>query len=38
MPQEKTKKKGKKTLTGRWSHAENERFLNGLEKFGKNWV
>ena len=28
----------KKKMNGRWTRAENEKFLNALEKYGRNWV
>lgn len=31
-------RKESRTLTGRWSKSEHERFVKGLDKFGRNWV
>lgn len=31
-------RKQSNTLNGRWSKSEHERFVKGLDKFGKNWV
>ena len=27
----------KRIMNGRWTRAENEKFLNALEKYGRNW-
>ena len=32
------KKKDQKKFSGRWTRSEQERFLNALEKYGRNWV
>ena len=32
-----TKKKKKGEITGRWTSAEHELFLQGLQKYGKEW-
>lgn len=31
-------KKQSKTLNGRWSKSEHERFIKGYDKFGRSWV
>ena len=28
----------KKYMNGRWTRAENQKFLTALEKYGRNWV
>ena len=32
------KVKDQKRFSGRWTRSEQERFLNALEKYGRNWV
>ena len=34
----KTTKKEKACLNGRWTAPEHNRFMMGIEKFGRNWV
>ena len=31
-------KKIKKVTNGRWNRSEQDRFMKGLEKFGRDWV
>ena len=31
-------KKTSKQFSGRWSRSEHERFLKGVEKYGRNWT